>query len=282
MSQNPDSSFFTLLFSMVFHAALIALVVLLPTPKPNFSSSPTEVEYIDRSKKDIQALAPDAPKEELFERLKHQADYLARVAQRVKKETIARQDRQTNNNVSLENLRPEMRPQASRIGGRARERGDIGAEKAGDGKEARASALPPATLNQYIPGIENGYFTALNADTFTYYAFFSRMYEQIANRWTPAVRAYSANLNEEKRAALSTQNRTTRTEYVLSKAGDLLKIRVSSSSGFTDLDVLGVDAIKMAAPFLNPPRELVDTDGFIHLSFAFTLYFRPSFGPASQ
>ena len=41
------------------------------------------------------------------------------------------------------------------------------------------------------------------------------------------------------------------------------------SSGVDFLDDEAIDAFKKAAPFPNPPKDLVESDGQIHFNFAF-------------
>ncbi len=284
MSHKQDLAFFGLIFSLIVHFLLGVGVANMPSPKANMSG-PTEIEFIDKNRPRIAVPVPDAPEEELdvYAKLKREADYLARLTQRVKKETVAREANVTNNTVSLERLRPDTKPQAERVAGRQQgERGDLPGGPMGDEKTVRGSALPPATLNQHIPGVQQGYFTILNADTFTYYAFFSRMNEQVRNRWTARVRAFVSNLSEQELTRLSTTNRTTRGELLLTKTGEFVSAKVHLSAGAAELDEATIEAFRTAAPFLNPPGELVESDGLIHLPYAFTIYFRPTFGPATN
>jgi outer membrane biosynthesis protein TonB len=46
-------------------------------------------------------------------------------------------------------------------------------------------------------------------------------------------------------------------------------------SGVVPFDASAVRAFQEAAVFPNPPQEMIQEDGFIHLKFAFTVNFRP-------
>ncbi|MNS84638.1 hypothetical protein D3C72_1184710 [compost metagenome] len=46
-------------------------------------------------------------------------------------------------------------------------------------------------------------------------------------------------------------------------------------SGVVAFDTSAVRAFQEAAVFPNPPQEMIQEDGFIHLKFSFTVNFRP-------
>ncbi|HMN69995.1 MAG TPA: hypothetical protein PKC28_15745, partial [Bdellovibrionales bacterium] len=75
-------------------------------------------------------------------------------------------------------------------GDQSRGEGDEGFLRPGGGQAMRQVAIGQSSIAEFIPGIEEGAFTALNTDQFTYYTFFARMNEQVRNRWVSAVRAY--------------------------------------------------------------------------------------------
>jgi TonB family protein len=53
--------------------------------------------------------------------------------------------------------------------------------------------------------------------------------------------------------------------------GTLVRVKVLSASGMTDLDDAAVEAFKAAAPFPNPPKGIVEADGFIKIRWDFIL-----------
>jgi TonB family protein len=64
-------------------------------------------------------------------------------------------------------------------------------------------------------------------------------------------------------------NRAFRNEYrtvlkiVLNRDGSVASVRIISSSSIPQLDDEAVEAVKKAAPYVNPPKELVEADGRI-------------------
>ena len=138
-------------------------------------------------------------------------------------------------------------------------------------KQAKASR----TMD-FLPGIEFGSHTLLNTKEFTYYSYFSRMKEQLYWRWTQYFRAEPQLLslrifNGNKQRLFSTSL------YVyLSPNGEVQDIRVVKSSGEENIDTAALHAFLSAAPFPNPPPELVEEDGYIHIKQSFHLYISPS------
>lgn len=288
MSQKQDLAFIGLLISVIVHFLLGYGAAHLPPLRPPSDTGPTEITIVESDRRKKATLAPDAPseqKKDVFEDLKKEADYLAALTQRVKKQMVAPQGDVTRN--SLDRFKPQPKPQSppkpQKVAGRQQGPGDMpSADSQPTGPQLRQMAIGPASLNNYIPGVQEGYFTALNADQFTYYAFFNRVNEQVRNRWVSLIRAFVGSLSPEDLTKLSTRERESRVEIVLNKNGDFIRARLLSSSGYTPLDQAAADGFRMAAPFLNPPQELVEADGFIHLRYTFVLYFRPHFGPGAH
>ena len=130
------------------------------------------------------------------------------------------------------------------------------------------------TRGEYIPGLAQGSFTALNTDQFTYYTFFSRVNEQLRPRWVARLRDFALEQNQMQMQQLAQYPRTTQVEFILDSTGKLLDVVVHLTSGFRKLDFAGTDAFKEAAPINNPPQGLVGPDGKIHLHYNFTVHWR--------
>lgn len=276
MSHKQDLAFFGLLISVVIHFLLGVWFAYSPPPNLSLPEKPTEVTFIERDKGRRIVTVPNTTEDEdVYDKLKKQADYLAQFTQRVKQQMVAREAEKTKN-------LDRFKPQANRAGGTQQprgetERGDVSRENQG----ARGAPLQSSTLNQFIPGVQEGFFTILNADQFTYFAFFNRMNEQVRNRWTSRVRAFVGTLDQAELMRLSIRNQTTRGELILSKTGEFISAKITDRSDADELDQATIESFKAAAPFLNPPVELVE-NGVIRLPYVFTLYFRPTFGPGSQ
>ena len=129
----------------------------------------------------------------------------------------------------------------------------------------------------FLPGVDPGSHTLLNTKEFTYYSYFSRMKEQLYWRWTQYFRTdlhpFLIKLNNQRnRQKLFSTNL-----YVhLSPQGEVQDIRIEQGSGAEEIDSAALHAFLAAAPFPNPPRELVEEDGYIHIRQSFHLYINSS------
>ncbi len=219
-----------------------------------------------------------------LEELKDSADMLSQFTKRVKKQMKAANSGKTINAAPMPNLKLNSKRVAGLADNKNREQ-DVGI-----GMPGQTANLPPPTvaigqssLAEYIPGVEVGAFTALNTDQFTYYAFYARMNEQVRNRWVSMMRNYMSSISNEQMKFLSLQERQCNIEIILTADGRFDSAVLHNSSGDKNLDRFPVNSFEAAAPFLNPPRGMVEADGLIHLKYAFVMQFRPpTFGPASN
>ncbi|MNL51778.1 Gram-negative bacterial tonB protein [compost metagenome] len=67
----------------------------------------------------------------------------------------------------------------------------------------------------------------------------------------------------------------TNVEFLLDSDGNVKKALIMKESGVVAFDTSAVRAFQEAAVFPNPPQEMIQEDGFIHLKFSFTVNFRP-------
>lgn len=239
----------------------------------------TEVTFIEQSENKKQAFVTETEsKEDLKEKLKDQADFLSAFTKRVKKQIIARNSGQTVNQKPQKALKGDAEGIA---GEKNRGQGDGFLRPGGGGQAMRQVAIGPSSISEHIPGVEEGDFTALNTDQFTYYSFFARINPQVRNRWIALVRQYVDNLTQKELEFLARNDRQTVVEIVLDGGGTFLSSVLHTTSGDTRLDQTTVEAFRLAAPFLNPPQGMKEADGNIHLKYGFHIRFRPpGFGPA--
>ncbi|MBX3022823.1 MAG: TonB family protein [Bdellovibrionales bacterium] len=283
-----DKSFEGLLFSLAIHALLVVAFFNMPS-KPFFADGDrTEITLIEKPQSKAKAFVTETEKQkppELVD-VKDAADYLSEFTKRVKKQIVARNSGPTRNSQpTVIPLRPKEVHDRGRVAGmdtqpRARREEGVGLPTVGGNQSMREVAIGPSSVAEFIPGVEQGEFTALNTDQFTYYSFFARINEQIRNRWVTGIRNYMAQLSTKDHEMLSKIDRQTVVEIILTPNGEFSSSVLEHSSGDRVLDQTTVDAFRAAAPFLNPPRGIVESDGFIHLRYGFVVRFRPPLGQA--
>jgi TonB family protein len=142
--------------------------------------------------------------------------------------------------------------------------------------EQVAHAIGSGTQD-HIDDVDDGDETALNAKKWKFASFFNRVKRQVRDQWRPA---------EEYRKRDPTfrifgmRDRFTLLRVSIKPDGALASVGLETGSGIDFLDDVAVEAFKLAQPFPNPPRQLVeDSSGLI--SFRFGFYFEIGGGGAS-
>lgn len=133
---------------------------------------------------------------------------------------------------------------------------------------ATLSRLGGGPKNDVGLDVPEGEGTFLNAREFKYASFFNRLKEQISNHWQPLAeyqrRDPSGNI-------YGVQARITVLTIDLDHEGALKDLKVAQSSGVDFLDEEGLRAIRAAAPFMHPPKGLLNEAQRIVFNFAFSV-----------
>ena len=147
----------------------------------------------------------------------------------------------------------------------------------GGGSLSPNTQLEDSTISDYIPQVKVGGFTALNTDQFIYYTFYSRINEQIRNRWISNIQNIIYQTPQNVMNQWSAMPQVTQLEVLLDPKGHFVRAILYRHAQSKNLDEAAVSAFRRASPFNNPPSELVKSDGYIHLYYIFHLEFRPRF-----
>lgn len=118
----------------------------------------------------------------------------------------------------------------------------------------------------YLKDVDDGDATALNSKKWKHAPFFNRVKRQVADEWHPDLVYVRHDPNGN---VYGVKDRVTVLRIHLTPDGKLAAWTVLQSSGVDFLDDEAIDAFKKAAPFVNPPKDLVEGDGQIHFNFAF-------------
>ncbi|MCI5073046.1 TonB C-terminal domain-containing protein [bacterium] len=109
----------------------------------------------------------------------------------------------------------------------------------------------------YLPELELGNETLLNAQKFKYASFFIRMKRQLENVWSPRPIVFRYNLNGKFY--------NTKLSIRMDQNGHLIAVKIVDSSGNSSLDQEAVRSVQKAAPFLNPPAQLLDQNQQLYI-----------------
>ncbi len=117
------------------------------------------------------------------------------------------------------------------------------------------------------PDVADGAETSLNSRKWIGASFFLRVREAVARTWDPE-RVYRAHDPDGR--VYGYKNWLTVLTITLDARGNLLEpVIISQPSGLRFLDLEAIRAVRAAAPFLNPPPEIVDESGRIKFRFGF-------------
>lgn len=271
-----------LLISLAVHFLLVLFVdygAPYFTPKPlTPAQSVTEIEILPakpekaplKKERQIVREAP-APKSELKEDDTDLARFLSADRQRVKKEMQASHSGMTQNRQpakSAERPRKET----------PKDMTPDGVDIAKNLREYARTVEAPSTVGEALPqDVSVGSFTSLNTDKYTYYSFFSRIEDLIRFRWESRVRQAVDSFDRNYvLGVVGQKNWLTSVDIWLNKDGRFNSAHILKESGIPKFDQAATMAFKEAGMFSNPPAELVEDDGYIHLRYNFSVRFRPS------
>lgn len=281
------------LFSSGFHILVLILLVWLA---PMFDKKPPETIQVElypegrilealtppEEKRSIvrKTLVPDkikAPEDETLAR------FLSEQKQRVKQEVQAANSGMSanrDNSPKQESKTPPTETSTAKL----KAKSPVSMDKDGykevdiskDLKEMNRFSEGMSTVGESLPtDVKVGSFTALNTDRYLFYTFYARMEELVRYRWETRVQNAIDTL-DPRSVPSGTSSWETQVEFLLDKNGYLQKAKIMKLSGIPSFDLTGVAAFRDARVFPNPPPEMVQEDGFIHIRFAFTITYNPS------
>ncbi len=196
--------------------------------------------------------------EEVAESDKQQAEKKAQKSQAETKEFLTAENGIDvgGKKSKMKNFMPSFRPAAPQV------RAPDLASGGGEGASA---------TDDHLKDVKTGMQTVLSTREFLYYTYYNRIRSKLTQYWQPKIREKMERIMKQGRTIASTGDKVTRIVIVLDKQGTLRKVQVLGASGVTDLDEAAVEAFRAAAPFPNPPKGMVDTDGTIKIRWDFVL-----------
>jgi protein TonB len=128
----------------------------------------------------------------------------------------------------------------------------------------------PGASDDKLENVQQGDQTILSTREFRYFSYYHRIKELLRQHWKPNIEARVYKMWERGRQ-LSSSELTTKVLVLLSEQGAVRKISKVSGSGVPELDEAAVEAFEKAAPFPNPPKGIIDSDGFVRIRWDFIL-----------
>jgi TonB family protein len=157
---------------------------------------------------------------------------------------------------SLKDLTPSFRPTI--------ETADAESQAAGNGEGESAT-------DDRLKNVKSGMQTLLSTREFVYYSYYNRIREKLRQYWEPKIKEKFERIVRQGRTIASDGDKITSIIIILDDKGILKGVQVLSGSGVRDLDDAAVEAFRAAAPFPNPPKGIVESDGTIKIRWDFVL-----------
>ena len=292
-----------LVASLLFHLSLVLGLSHLPSGGVDKNwwekRKLTEIEVLwkkEKSRREKNSYVEDPEVDDkLLSRLTEKVDRLSKKARRVREETVARLSGPSQNvlkpseasrtskasparPLSVEDLKEWFRPRELSF------KDGLLVPRAGqDKKEPQKennlaidlnslnSPLSRSSISTYHPGIKSADITALDTDkgSLQYYTFHLRLRDQLRPRWIQAIREIVNSIPQSTLRRMSRTPRVTTLEVVLDEDGHYVGSMIISGSNERLLDMAAKEAFEEAAPFVNPPEDMVEEDGYIYLPFRF-------------
>lgn len=231
--------------------------------KPSNNEVPTDSRFLSAYNQKVEKQTIAAERGEFKNVAKPSDDNKARKIKGTSEtEKVARQSK---SKPTLQDLSPEFDPLA------IKERQQKAEDSTGGRDFENADGGDLSRSNDYIKDVNRGNETLLNSREFKYYTYYARIRRQLSQHWEPKVKVKLSKLFKTGRNIASNQDHITKLLIILNEKGVLVKVQVLSASGVRDLDDAAMEAFHSAAPFPNPPRGIVETDGTIKIRWDFVL-----------
>ncbi|MBI3295324.1 MAG: TonB family protein [Deltaproteobacteria bacterium] len=112
--------------------------------------------------------------------------------------------------------------------------------------------------------------TVLSTREFRYFAYYQRIRDLLRQHWGPNVQAKLQKLWQMGKA-VNAEEWTTELHILLDGSGRVQKIAKVAGCGLSEIDSAAVEAFQRAGPFPNPPKGLLDDDGYVRINWSFIL-----------
>ena len=124
--------------------------------------------------------------------------------------------------------------------------------------------------NDFIRDVPLGDFTKLNTQEFAFYGFYHRIRQKLEQFWGVNIQEQAEKIMKSGRSIASGQNHLTSLIISLNSKGEIVKVRIKSTSGLKELDEAAVKSFNQAGPFPNPPKGMIK-NGYATIEWGFVV-----------
>lgn len=125
------------------------------------------------------------------------------------------------------------------------------------GQKTTPKKATVSASNDYIQDIALGDFTQVNTTEFKFYGFYHRIRQKLEQFWGRSIQEKAAALHRSGRRLPASEDLITSLKITLDEQGQIVRVKVLSTSGVRELDEAAVESFNKAGPFPNPPKDLL-------------------------
>lgn len=130
-------------------------------------------------------------------------------------------------------------------------------ETAKVGQQTTPKKATVSASNDYIQQIPLGDFTHVNTTEYKFYGFYHRIRQKLEQFWGRSIQEKANALHRAGRRLPASEDLITSLRITLDDQGQIVKVKVLSTSGVRELDEAAVESFNKAGPFPNPPKDLL-------------------------
>ena len=117
--------------------------------------------------------------------------------------------------------------------------------------------LLQSASNDHVKNIPLGDITQLNTTKFKFYGFYHRIKQKLEQHWGNSLRRKASEIYKSGKKIKSDGEKLTALLVILDNKGNILQVKLKSTSGVEELDQAAVESFNKAGPFPNPPKEML-------------------------
>ena len=124
-------------------------------------------------------------------------------------------------------------------------------------KDKHSGSLLRSASNDHVKNIPLGDITQLNTTKFKFYGFYHRIKQKLEQHWGNSLMQKAKEIYKSGKRIKGKGDKLTALLVILDKKGNILQVRLKSTSGVDELDDAAVESFNKAGPFPNPPKEML-------------------------
>lgn len=271
---KSQSSSIALILSLAFHSFLF-LWLAQWAQQQNVSDQDTPLEIVfEEPNEQIQLVQAPQQSKKLETPPKKEVQFKSHSTNRVDLESVAPvKPALIKANMASGGQEGTQKKQAKKQESTSDEPGEFVADKReelilpGFGSTSAPPMIPQHVQQSLPKGVRLGNITALNTDQHRFYNFNQRLLTQFVPLWGDRVRKALKIWLSNNNPPIISKTWVTNVEIIMNEKGEILDVKPFRLSGFWEIDSASIDAFKLVEKVPNPPNEMIDENGYVHMQF---------------